>query len=195
MPSPTSTRTRTVGLGRKILGDKAFEKEQRTGNQASIVLGPKLIGKKKSREEVKKLEEVRTKAPDPATNLKVVPPGTKAAAPAPQKAPAAQKAAAPTKPTSAPKKAVTKVTAPPAPAKPKPVGGMTEVQARKLLKGDPDGWDKVLEVETKRPGGIRPAVARAIVSLAPLMTKNPLPDEMKKELENLAGAAPVGPTQ
>lgn len=187
MPSPTSTRTRTVGLGRGILGDKAFEKEQRTGNQAAIVLGPGILGKKQSAKEVKKLEEVRTKAPDPAKNLKVNAPGTKAATPPKPTSKAPPKPAAPPV-----KKAVTKVTEPPAARPPKPAGGMTEVQARKLLSGDPDGWDKVLEVETKRPGGIRPAVARAIVALVPRMTKNPLPDDMKAELERLAGAGPAG---
>lgn len=169
-----NTKPRTVGLGRGILRDK-FEKEQQGGNRAAIVLGPGILGKSASAKEQERLATLRE--PEKKTPEVKTPPTPKTAT---VKVLAAR--------TPAPPKEKTAIRTKPEPTTPKAPAGMSETQARKLLAGDPNAWDKVLEVESARPGGVRPAVARAVLKLIPRMTENPLPDDLKADLEGVAGA-------
>lgn len=78
--------------------------------------------------------------------------------------------------------------APPIPPAEKKQGGMSEQHVREMLKADPNNWDKVLAVETTRPDGIRPAVARAILAVKDLATVNVVPEEIVGLLTPVAGA-------
>lgn len=173
---PQQGKSRTVGLGPGLLGEKAYQREKKRGSTAAIVLGPGILGKKTSEREAKKLAELKAKEPDPKKN--VVKAEIKDAKP-----PAVPK----------PKKEPTAIKVKPVPKPSAKVGGMSETEARKLLKADPDAWDKVLAVESARPGGIRADVARALINISKLATKNPVPADIMAELEKVAGAPKKAP--
>lgn len=79
-------------------------------------------------------------------------------------------------------------------AAPKVAAAMSEKEAADVLKADPNEWTRVLELETKRPDGVRLQVAKALLAAGPKAKRTPMPKKFVTRLEKLvASAEPAKP--
>lgn len=72
-------------------------------------------------------------------------------------------------------------------AKPAPKKvAFTEDEVQHLLEVDPDQWSAIVDAESKRPDGPRPAVAAIILGFVSETKANPIPEAIITELERIA---------
>lgn len=150
-------------LGKRILGPDLAAAEAAKGDKGqvvSVVLGPRILGKTKPIAPAPALR----KADTPATD-------TRGAVPKGQQSPAHNKVGgkAPSKRTAA------------EPA----VLSYTEDEVFAMLEQDANLWPKVLDAESKRPDGPRPAIAALVLSIVDRAVDVPVPEEVLTELEAL----------
>lgn len=70
--------------------------------------------------------------------------------------------------------------------KPERAVGFSEGEVESMLTDDPNQWSVIVDAESKRPEGPRPAVAALVLSVAELATENPVPAPILAELQKLA---------
>lgn len=175
MPQQRS-RTRAVIPGVAILGKQGAAKAALATMGGAVVPGRAVLGNlaeqenaraKAAREGVKAIDPKQAKGP----KLTVKKPDTSLP------------------PLVAPRAAAAAAKAPEA------TGGFSEKEAIELLQADPESWEQVLDIETERPDGLRPAVAAAILALGDRVVENPIPEEALAALKTYAGdIAPAGST-
>lgn len=174
MPQQRS-RTRAVIPGRAILGKAGAEAAARKTMGGAVVPGRAILGDQTAQEEAKLREWQKTQTADPkqATGAKPKPEGKKDDGLPPLVAPARQ--------SKKNDKAAVK-------------SSLTEEQAVTMLDGDPDAWEHVLDLEMVRPDGPRPAIAAAILAIAPKVTGIPIPADAIEALKVIALEPPHADT-
>lgn len=172
MPQQRS-RTRAVIPGRAILGKAGAEAAARKTMGGAVVPGRAILGDQTAQEEAHLREaQFQAKAdPKQATGAKPKPEGKKDDGLPPLVAPSRK-----TKDKAAVK------------------ASLTEEQAVTMLDSDPDAWEKVLDFEMERPDGPRPAIAAAILAIAPKVTGIPIPADAIEALKVIALEPPHADT-
>lgn len=170
MPQQRS-RTRAVIPGKAILGQAGAEAAARKTLGGAVVPGRAVLGNQ-AEQELAQLREAQTERqladPKQATGPKPVPPPKKDDGLPPLVAANKRKND---------KRAV--------------VASLTEEQAVTMLDADPESWEHVLDLESERPDGMRPAIAAAILAIAPKVVAHPLSADAIAALKVVALEPPV----
>ena len=164
MPQQRS-RTRAVIPGKAILGVAGAALADRKTLGGSVVPGPMITGDASRREvaAAAKLRGMEHKLdPKQATGPKPKPEVVNDALP----------------PLIAASKRKPEADAPPP--------SFSEAEAVEQVETDPESWEHVLDLEMVRPDGMRPAVAAAILAVAPTCVENPVPEAAIEALKRIA---------
>ncbi len=168
MPQQRS-RTRAVIPGAAILGKAGAAKAEASTVGGAVVPGRAILGDL-AESELKKVREARA--------LQETADAKQATGPAPTR----KKADDSGLPPKLNPRAASKAEKAPAP---KP--SLSEGEVVAMLQADPESWEHVLDVESERPDGIRPAVAAALLKVESLHVE--APEEAIDALKALAGDA------
>ena len=168
MPQQRS-RTRAVIPGKAILGAAGAAEAARKTLGGAVVPGRAILGDLAAQEQARAAEARKSAA--------VADPG-QAKGPKP-------------KPTTKPAAAVPPLQSPQQAAraarKPAPKPGLSEGEAVAMLEADPESWEHILDLEAERADGMRPAIAAAVLRIAPALVENPVPADALVALAKIAG--------